>query len=81
MKKIFDCVFLMRNRLVRLVFPYCNSVCAFAAVFYEKSPILGAKVEKTSFLAFLSVFRDTSASAQSISHRKCKNGCKATQDL
>ena len=26
------------------VFPCCNLVCAFAAVFSEKSPILGAKV-------------------------------------
>ena len=71
----------MGNRLVRLVLPYCNSVCAFAAVFSEKSPILGAKVEKTSFLAFLSVFLGTSASAQRISHRSCKNGCKVAQDL
>ena len=71
----------MGNCLVRLVLPYCNSVCAFAAVFSEKSPILGAKVEKTSFLAFFSVFRGTSASAQSISHRKCKNFCKVAQDL
>ena len=73
--------FLMRNRLVRLVLPYCNSVCAFAAVFSEKSLILGAKVEKASFLTFLSVFCGTSASAQRISHRSCKNGCKAAQDL
>ena len=71
----------MRNRLVRLVLPYCNSVCAFAAVFSEKSPILGAKVEKTSFLAFLSVFRGTSASAQNISQRSCKKSCKVAQDL
>ena len=71
----------MRNCLVRLVLSYCNSVCAFAAVFSEKSPILGAKVEKTSFLAFFGVFRGTSASAQSISHRSCKIGCKVAQDL
>ena len=81
MKNFSIAYFLMRNRLVRLVLPYCNSVCAFAAVFSEISPILGAKVEKTSFLAFLSVFRDTSASAQSVSHRSCKKGCKAIQDL
>ena len=71
----------MKNRLVGLVLPYCNSVCAFAAVFSEKSPILGAKEEKTSFLAFFSVFRGTSAFAQSISHRSCKKGCKVAQDL
>ena len=72
----------MGNRLVRLILPYCNSVCAFAAVFSEKSPILGAKVKKkTLFSAFFSVFRGTSASAQSISHRSCKNGCKVAQDL
>ena len=71
----------MRNRLVRLVLPYCNSVCAFAAVFSEKSPILGAKVEKTSFLAFLSVFLGTSASAQSISYSSCKNQKEAAQNL
>ena len=81
MKKNSIAYFSMRNRLVRLVLPYCNSVCAFAAVFSEKSPILGAKVEKTSFLAFLSVFLGTSASAQRISHRSCKNGCKVAQDL
>ena len=80
--KIFSIAyFLMGNCLVRLVLPYCNSVCAFAAVFSEKSPILGAKVEKTSFLAFLSLFLGTSASAQRISHRSCKNGCKVAQDL
>ena len=39
-----------------LVVPYCNSVRAFAAVSNEKSPILGAKEAKTSFLAFLSFF-------------------------
>ena len=55
------------------------TVCVFAAVFSEKSPILGAKVEKTLFLAFFSVFRGTSASAQSISHRSCKKGCKVAQ--
>ena len=81
MKNFSIAYFLMRNHLVRLVLPYCNSVCAFAAVFSEKSPILGAKVEKTSFLAFLSVFRGTRASAQIISHRSCKNGCEAAQDL
>ena len=80
-KKFSIAYFLMRKRLVRLVLPYCNSVCAFAAVFSEKSPILGAKVEKTSFWAFLSVFRGMSASAQRISHRSCKNGCKVAQDL
>ena len=39
-----------------LVFYCCNLVCTFAAVFREKRATLSAKVSKTSFLAFLSVF-------------------------
>ena len=35
------------NCLVRLVSPCCNSVCAFAPVFSEKSAIFSAKVAKT----------------------------------
>ena len=53
----------MGNRLFMLVSPCCNLVCAFATVFSEKSPILGAKVAKTSILAFLSVFLGTSLGA------------------
>ena len=64
-----------------LVCPCCNLVCAFAAVFSEKSPILRAKVAKTSFLAFLSVFLGTSASALDVSHKSCKNVWKVAQDL
>ena len=64
-----------------LVFPCCDLVCAFAAVFSEKSPILGAKVAKTSILAFLSVFLGTSASARGISHNSCKNVWEVAQDL
>ena len=64
-----------------LVFPCCNLVCAFAAVFSEKSPILGAKVAKTSLLAFLSVFLGTSASARGISHNSYKNVWEVAQDL
>ena len=73
-RKIFSIVyFLMGNRFFLLVFPCCNLVCAFAAVFNGKSPILGAKVAKTTFLAFLSFFLGTSASALVIRHNKCKN--------
>ena len=61
------------NRLARLVSPCCSSVCAFVPVFSEKSAIFSAKVAKTRFLAFLSTFLGTSASAQSISHSSCKN--------
>ena len=64
-----------------LVFPCCNLVCAFAAVFSEKSPILGAKVAKTLFLAFLSVFLGTSASALDVSHNSCKSVWKVAQNL
>ena len=64
-----------------LVFPFCNLVCAFAAVFSEKSPILGAKVVKTSFLAFLSVFLGTSASVPDVSHNSCKSVWKVAQNL
>ena len=64
-----------------LVLPCCNLMCAFAAVFSEKSSILGAKVSKTSFLAFLSVFRGTSASALGISHNSCKNAWEVAQNF
>ena len=64
-----------------LVFPCCNLVCAFAAVFSEKSPILGAKVAKTSILAFLSVFLGTSASARGISQNSCKKVWEVAQNL
>ena len=64
-----------------LVFPCCNLVCAFAVIFSEKSPILGAKVAKTSFLAFLSVFLRTRASALGISHNSCKNVWEVAQNL
>ena len=64
-----------------LVFPCCNVVCAFAAVFSEKSSILGAKVAKTSFLAFLSVFLGTRRSALGISHNSCKKVCEVAQNL
>ena len=64
-----------------LIFPCFNLVCAFAAVFSEKSPILGAKVAKTSFLAFLSVFLGTSASALGVSHNSCKSVWKIAQNI
>ena len=64
-----------------LVFSCCNLVCAFAAVFSEKSPILGAKVAKTSILAFLSVFLGTSASARGISQNSCKKVWEVAQNL
>ena len=62
----------MGNRLFMLIFHCCNLVCAFATVFREKSPILGAKVAKTSILAFLSVFLGTSLGALDFYHRSCK---------
>ena len=64
-----------------LVFPCCHLVCAFAPIFSEKSPILGAKVAKTSFLEFLSVFLGTSASALDVSHNSCKNVWEVAQNL
>ena len=45
MKKIFDCVFFDWESFFPASFSW-NLVCAFAAVFSEKSPILGAKVAK-----------------------------------
>ena len=69
----------MGNRFFMLVFPCCNLVCAFAAVFGEKSPILGAKEAKKSFLAFLSVFLGTRALG--VSHNSCKNVWKVAQNL
>ena len=56
-----------------LVLPCCNLVCDIVPFFSEKSAILSAKIAKTSFLAFLSVFRGTSLSALCISHSTCKH--------
>ena len=56
MKKISIVYFFEGNCIFMLSFFCCILVCAFAAVFSEKSPILGAKLAKTSFLAFLSGF-------------------------
>ena len=81
MKKFFDCVFLKGNHLFMLVFPCCKVVCAFAAVFSEKSPILCARVAKTSLLAFLSVFLGTSTSALGVSHNSCKKVWEVAQSL
>ena len=81
MKNFFDCVFFDGVSFFMLVFPCCNLVCAFAAVFSEKCPILGAKVAKTSFLAFLSVFLGTSASALGISHNSFQNVWEVAQNL
>ena len=64
-----------------LVFPCCNLVCAFEAVFSEKIVILSAKVAKTSLLAILSVFLGTSASALGTNHSSCKNVSEAAQNL
>ena len=69
MKKFSIVSFSMGNRLFMLVFPCCNLVCAFAAVFSEKSQILGAKLAKLSILAF--------SSALDFSHKSCKNIWKA----
>ena len=63
-----------------LVSPCCNLLCAFAPVFSEKSAFLSAKVAKTSFLAFLSVFLGMSIGALDFCHRSCKNGWKAAQN-
>ena len=64
-----------------LVFPCCNLVCAFAAVFKEKSAILSAKVAKTSLLPFLNVFLGTRASALGTNHSSCKRVWEAAQNL
>ena len=50
----FDCAFFDTESFFHASFPCCNLVCAFAAVFSEKSPILGTKVAKTSF--FFGIF-------------------------
>ena len=60
------------NCLVSLVSSCCNLECACAPVFSEKSAFLSVKIAITSFLAFLSTFLGTSASARSISHSSCK---------
>ena len=70
----------MGNRFFMLVFPFCNLVSAFAAVFSEKIAILGTKVAKTSILGFLSVFLGTSASALGVSHNSCKNVWEVAQN-
>ena len=54
--------------LVMLACPCGNSMCAFAAVFSEKSAIFKAKVARTSFLGFFDTFLGTSASSLGISH-------------
>ena len=56
------------------VFPCSKSVCAFAVVFSEKSPILGTKVAKKSFFHFLSVILGTN-------YRSCKTEWKAAQNI
>ena len=81
MKIFFDCVFLTGKPLCMLVLPCCNLVCAFAPVFSEKSAFLSAKVAKTSFLAFLSVFLVTSSNALCINHSTSKNRWKASPNL
>ena len=78
--KIFSIVYFdSSNHLCMLVLPFFNLVCAFAFVFSEKSAFMSAKVAKTSFLAFLSVFIGTSTSALCISHSTRKNGWKVAQ--
>ena len=81
MKNFSIVYFLTGNRLCMLVLPCCNLVSAFAPVFSEKRAFLSAKVAKTSFLAFLSVFFGTSSSALSIHRSTCTNGWKAAQNL
>ena len=56
-------------------------MCAFAAILSENCPILGAKVAKTSFLAFLSVFLGTSVTALGINYNSCKNVWEVAENL
>ena len=51
MKKLFDCVFFEGESFAHASFSLLQCVL-FAAVFSEKSSILGAKVAKTSFWLF-----------------------------
>ena len=81
MKKISIVYYLMGNRLFTLFCLCCNLVCAFAAVFSEKSAILSAKVAKSSFLAFLSVFFGTSIRALGTNQSSCKNVWESAQDI
>ena len=82
MKIFFDCVIFDGESLVHASFSLLQlRLCAFATVFSEKSPILGAKVAKTSILAFLSVFLGTSLGALDFCHRSCKNRWEAAQNL
>ena len=57
MKKIFDCVFFDGKLFVHASLSLLQfGACFCSSRFSEKNPILGAKVAKTSFLAFSSGF-------------------------